>query len=1006
MSAAKAPTDNAGYGKGRRSSWVFGPALVVVLALLLVILVAFVPPPLSPIVTPPGNGFHPTPFTGPTLVGFATSTTCVSKSNVTSATLGTTTASTDSVVVFVEMASTLTVAGVSSSVGTDHYVKDGSATNTGNAHVEIWSTSDAGAGSTYKVSVSSSSAGDYCVQAAVFSGSDLFTTIDAIGSGTGATNTSCGDSVTSRYANEIVAMACAVKTTSTSETLAQQGSWVIGASNMATNGIGGGTVTQAIASASAQHPEVTVSTSLSWEGLAVAINNTGAPHTAGSIAVAASTSAHETFTITRPTNRTLAAVSNYTVRNGAAGGSCGTQMWSTWTSYLGGTSTSGTVTGLSPATDYCYSVIEWNATGRGPAASTVTAYTVPAQTTSFTCPTVTLTTFACSWTNSASGSGGASNVSMYYFTGSACSGTATGLSLGVVTSKTVAGLAGATEYSVEIADWSPAGTGPVSACVHATTLAGTVTGLSVGSISTTGFTASWTNPAGTIANDTVATTATSCTGTWSYISLGASGTSQVVTGLASATKYCVAVLAWSSSGTSGPAFTNGTTIPTAPTSLMVGTPTTSSLIASWLNPGGALVNDSVYRWVGSSCSGSVTTTSLGAASTVSSQTALVEATAYSFEVAAWSSGGTSAVSSCVTAFTIPTNPTGLAVASVTTTSISFSWLNPGGAIVNNTFYRWAGTSCSGTVAATSLGFAGTSSTQSGLGSATSYSVEVVAWSNGGSSAVTYCQIGTTLPTKTTLLTVTATASSSVSLSWTNPGGGSLVNSTVAYTLTACTGSWAYISIGSVVTSKTVTGLATHTAYCFAVQAASSGGQSAPEFVNGTTSAGSVSSPINLVVTAITASSVTLGWQNPNPLTGNVVLYGASCTAPSRNLTITVSVRFTVGSLNASTSYCFSVGAVNNGTYSGLSNSVFAVTTGAGGGGGGQGNSPSPNVTSPLPLPPPPSNPTQAAVEGVGLLFIVLALVALFRKNGTPWGAALFGVGIVTFGFGWSGFWGL
>lgn len=919
--------ETRGRPSGARG-WRSPQAVATFLGLVLVgtLLVGDLPVRSGPQPQAPGNG-HFSPFA--IAISAHTGTTCTSKSTVQTGSLGTV-ASGASVYAFVEInqGASQTVTGVTDTAG-DTFVKDGAATNSGNTRAEIWHKSFTAGSAAFKVTVNASATVNFCAQAVVLTGAGLTQSTDVVGSGTTGNNATPGDPLTTTVANDLVMMVTSAKTTSTSQTIVAVGSWAILDSNMATSAVGGGDSDQAITTAQHYYPQATLSTTLQWASMSVGIRVTQAPDQAPTgltATINAATSEHIAYT--KPADQPSGTVSNYTVFNGAAGGACGSSTWSSWTGFTssGGTSTSITVSGLSGATTYCFSVVEWNATGHSPFSSTTTGTTIPANPTAFSCGGPTVTSVACSWTNP---SGTLANDTLYRWAGASCGGAgATGTSLGVVTSTTASGLTSATQYSFEAAAWSSSGQGAVSSCSTVVTKADKPTSLTISSVATTSFTVGWTNPAGTIANDTVGTTTTACTGTWTYVSLGTSGTSQSISGLTSATKYCVVVLAWSSSGTGGPAFTNGTTLPTAPTSLAAGTVTTTTIPLTWANPSGSLVNDTVYRWAGSSCSGTSTATSLGSAGTSNTQSGLASASTFSFEVAAWSAGGTSAVSACVTASTLPTAPTGLTVSSVTTTSISLTWSNPSGTLVNDTVYRWTGAACSGTSTATSLGSAGTSNTQSGLASATQFSFETAAWSAGGTSAVSSCVSGTDLPTAPTALTVGVVTTTTVPLTWANPSG-SLVNDTVyRWTGAACSGTSTATSLAGVGTANTQSGLASAAQFSFEVAAWSSGGTSAvSSCVSGTTLPGA---PTGLTLGTVGVTTLSWSWTNPSGTLANVTIYiwtGGSCGAKSSasSASLGVSTSSNLGGLAGATLYSVQVTAWSAGGESALSSCVPATT---------------------------------------------------------------------------------
>lgn len=869
----------------------------------------------------PSGGSHFATFAAPA-ISTQTQSTCTSKSTVTSASLGTIAAG-STVIILVSLAqgTAVTVSSVGTQSGatftsdSSFFTHAGSVTNAGNVREEAWYRSDSTGGATFHTVVNISATTNFCVSSIIVTGANLGGAVDVVGTGTTGNNATAGDQQTTAIANDLVFGAIGIKTTATTQTLTQISGWTILQSNMATSGLGEGTLDESFAAAQKVNPSVTISTTLQWAAISISFQPTGVPSSAPTgLTLTADLSTAEHVSYTKPANQPSGTVSNYTVFTGAAGGACGTTTWSSWNQFTsaGGTSTAITVSSLSSATDYCYSVAEWNATGRGPMSSTSTAYTIPAIATAFSCGSATVTSMACTWTLPSFGAGGDSNVSIYAWSGGACSSGSQLIgtpSLGSgVTSKTVTGLSSATQYSFAVAVWSPGGTSLLSACQTRTTLAGSPTGLSITAETTTGLTAGWTNAAGTLANITGYTSTTACTGSWTSTSLGTSATTKAFTGLASATKYCVAIQDWSSSGTNGPVFTNGTTLPTAPTGLAVTAETTTSVSLSWTNPSGTLVNVTIYRWTGTSCSGSATGTSLGIVASAT-QSGLTAATEYSFETAAWSNGGTSATTSCVNGWTEAGLPTSVSASGQTTTGVTVSWTNPSGTIANNTV--WVTTNaCVASWSQSNSAGSGTSYGVTGLSAATKYCLGVQSWSTGGTSGVVYTN-QTTLPNAVTGIASGALTSTTASVSWVNPSG-TPTNITI-YVGTSCSGA-ARIQSNSagVVTTLLITGLLGAHTYCVAAQAFSAGGASTTlDFTNLTTLPGV---PTGLTFSADAVAGFTATWTNPSGTLANLTVYvGTTCAAAARIQSNSAGVvtHYGVTGLSGATAYCVGIQAFSS-----------------------------------------------------------------------------------------------
>ena len=178
-----------------------------------------------------------------------------------------------------------------------------------------------------------------------------------------------------------------------------------------------------------------------------------------------------------------------------------------------------------------------------------------------------------------------------------------------------------------------------------------------------------------------------------------------------------------------------------------------------------------------------------------------------------------------------------------------------------------------------------------------------------------------VPPAPTGLAVTATTSGSVSLSWTapTPPANCTVSSYVLDDGTASPPTKVSAS-GATGTTYTVTGLAASTTYYFSVAAVDAYGTSAASaIISDKTSAASCTAvtpaPTGLAVTATTSSSVSLSWTAPTPpancTASSYVVDDGTASPPTVVAASGVTgTTYTVSGLAASTTYYFSVAAVD------------------------------------------------------------------------------------------------
>jgi len=294
----------------------------------------------------------------------------------------------------------------------------------------------------------------------------------------------------------------------------------------------------------------------------------------------------------------------------------------------------------------------------------------------------------------------------------------------------------------------------------------------------------------------------------------------------------------------------------------------------------------------------------------------------------WTSQGACGGATCAAA---PGAPTGLSASGTTSTSTNLSWsaVTPPAncTITSYTIFRGG----------TSIGTAtGTTFAVTGLTASTTYSFTVSATDSFGAggqstavSVTTASASCATKPSAPTGLSASGTTSTGTNLSWTAvsaPTGCSISGYTVYKAGTA---------IGTATgTTFAVTGLTASTTYSFTVAAIDAAGTgTASSALSVTTSAGASctatpSAPTGLAASGTTSSSTSLSWSAVTApanctISGYTVYNGATAVT-----TVSSGTSYTVTGLTASTTYSFTVAAVDA-AGTGTKSSAVSVTTSSG-----------------------------------------------------------------------------
>jgi hypothetical protein len=257
---------------------------------------------------------------------------------------------------------------------------------------------------------------------------------------------------------------------------------------------------------------------------------------------------------------------------------------------------------------------------------------------------------------------------------------------------TITGLAAATSYDYQVIAFNGTQAGPSSAIVTKSTIASSpaqVTGLTLGTVTSTTQALSWTAPGGTVTSYTLQYKLVSASTFTSIPALAT--TSTVVTGLIPNSSYTYQVFALNGTN-AGPVSTavTGSTLalpaPGQPTNVTLGTPTESTMPISWTASTGTVTSYSVLY---SSVSNTGPWTTLGnVVSTSTTVSGLTPSTVYYFEVIGNNGSTPSAPSTVVNATTAaasaPGQVVGLALGTVTSTSQGLSWSIPTGTVTSYT----------------------------------------------------------------------------------------------------------------------------------------------------------------------------------------------------------------------------------------------------------------------------------------------------------------------------------
>jgi len=546
---------------------------------------------------------------------------------------------------------------------------------------------------------------------------------------------------------------------------------------------------------------------------------------------------------------------------------------------------------------YTMSLTVTNSFGTSSSSNSVTASTVavttPSAPSALTIGTVTTTSINVTWTPSTD-----PTLTIYTITAIPSSGdTITETINAPSTSYTLNSLIPTTSYTISLTTTNVAGTSVASNSLIASTngiptvptnLAGTSATISTISIS---FTESVGNP------DTYTVTAVPVSGGSTVTQIfNAPASTYTITGLPySATNkaYTISLTSTNIYGTTISSSsinysTIAVSIPSAPTGLIAGTITTTTVDISFNAPTDPTITSYTVTAVPST--GTTVTQTFSAPATSYTITGLTSSKSYTISLQNSNIGGTSVASSSLNLNTkgIPTVPTNLAGTSATISTISISFTEP--AIGDPTSYTVTAVPVAGGSTVTQT-FSGPATTYTITGfpyGATnlSYTISLTATNSFGtsssSSSINYSTIAVSIPSAITGLllgTVTTTTADISFNATTDP-------TVTSYTVTAVpsTGSTVTETFNTPATSYRVTGLTQSVTYSLTLKNSNIRGSSVDSSSVAFSTLGIPNVPTNLAGTSATISTISISFTEP--VLGNPTSYTVTAVPVAGGSTIT------------------------------------------------------------------------------------------------------------------------
>jgi fibronectin type 3 domain-containing protein len=560
-------------------------------------------------------------------------------------------------------------------------------------------------------------------------------------------------------------------------------------------------------------------------------------------------------------------------------------------------------TGLAANTTYFYVVQAVNASGSSVSSAQVSGLTMPAAPTGVAATAASASQINLTWTAVT----GAANYTVQRSTTSGGPYSTVGSPTTASFSDT--GLAANTTYFYVVQAVNASGSSASSTQASATTGLAAPTGLAATAASASQINLTW----NVVSGATSYTVQRATVSGGPYTTAGSPTTASFSdTGLSAGTTYFYVVAAANAAGSSAlSAEVSAATMPAAPTGVVATAASASQISLTWNAVSGA----SSYTVQRATVSGGPYTTVGSPTTTSFADTSVSPATTYFYVVAAVNASGSSALSTQVSALTMPAAPTGLAATPASASQINLAW----NAVTGAASYTVQRSTTSGgpytTVGSpTTASFADTT-----VSANTVYFYVVAAVNASGSSALSAQVSATSALAAPTGVTATAASTTQINLAWT------AVSGATSYTVQRSTTSGGpYTTVGSPTTASFAdTGLSPGTAYFYVVQAVNGSGSSAS---SAQVSAVTVpAAPTGVAATAASATGINLTWTAVTGAASYTVQRSTTSGGPYTTVGSPTTAGFSDTGLTAATTYFYVVQAVDASGTSASSVQVSALT---------------------------------------------------------------------------------